>query len=232
MTQPTPLRTFGVMMRPTADLVAFAAIVTASACVDGVRRPAFFDECYALALVFQIFSASTAFRDRAIRGHFDPVLTRRPRLLIALAHLVVSAAPGAVVWLVVTGIDVGLVQRVPPTGVQPAAVAAFLCVSIVAWVLGLALPRYGGGILWLTLIVVLAGSGWITAVRTAGIQPSSWLQRLEVVAAFLVAPMTLLAEPVRPPAATIALVFLAALLFAAAGVAYVTRFDAVLKEPS
>lgn len=221
---------FAAIMRPSADLVGFAATVCGCAVFDALQRPRLFDECYALALIFQMFAASTGFRDRAVRGHFDPLLTRHSRASIAIAHLAVSAGAGALVWVAVTVVDAILVHRLPPTGVTASAAASFACVSLVAWAGGLSLPRYGAGIIWLTALVMFAGSGYATAVRSGLANDPMWAHRLEHAAGAFVAPMLLFAGSSPSPAFDLVLVLLAATAVAVGGALYVMRFEASLKE--
>jgi hypothetical protein len=232
MTRAAPVRVLAAIMRPPADLVGFAVAVVGCAVFDALRRPRFFDECYGLALVFQMFSASTGFRERAVRGHFDPLLARHPRRSVAIAHLFVSAAFGAVVWAGVTMVDAVLVHGVVPTGIRAPAVSTFVCVSLIAWTAGLGLPRYGAGVIWLTEIVIVAGSGYASILRTAIADDPLWAHRLWHLAGVVGVPMLLLGG--SPPASPLvdALVVLAAAFVAIGGILYVTRFDAVLEEVS
>ena len=230
MSRATPLRFLAVAMRPSADLLGFALVVITCAALDAIRRPRFFDECYALALVFQMFSASTGFRERAVRGHFDPLLTRCSRRSLALAHLTVSSWCGALVWMSVTAVDVVIAGRTSPGGLHASALAAFVCVSLVAWAVGLLLPRYGAGIVWLTAIVALAGSGHAAAIRSGVLDDPAWTHRVQQVACLLVAPMLLFAGPAPTSPLVLLIVLMAATGAAIGGVVYVVRFDAVLQE--
>jgi hypothetical protein len=223
---------FALIMQPSRDLQIFSLIVIVCAVFDAVRRPASFDECYALTLVFQMFAASTSFRDRATRGHFDPILVCQSRCSIAGAHLAVSAAPGTVLWTVVTVMDAAVVRHFPPTGVQPAGLVAFATVSLVSWSLNLALPRYVGGVAWLMTIVVFAGSGYANVVRRALVAQPAWDRALESAAGCLVAPMLLFADRVSPGALALGVVSGAAVAAALCGMQYVVRFDAQLKDLS
>jgi hypothetical protein len=229
MTRNQSWRLLALILRPSADLAAFALIVCAVALWDSVYRPRFFDECYALALVFQMFAACTGFRDRAVRGHFDILLTRSHRLEVAGGHLAMSAMAGVLVWLFVTATDAVILQRLP-TGAAIPGVAAFICVSLIGWGGGLALPRYGAGVLWLLLVVVVGGSGYASRVRTNAFSGSPTEKAVARTIGFLAAPMLLVSDAVPPSAALVAVIVLGAVAGAAGGFAYVARFDARLQE--
>jgi hypothetical protein len=231
MKRVTPLRAFIVIMHPSLDLVVFALVVIGCAALDAAHRPSLFDECYALALVFQMFSASTGFGERAARGHFDTVLTGHPRRAVAAAHLAISTVPGVLVWVGVGAID-GLARHRLPVGFNAQALAAFACVSLLAWAVGLALPRYGAGIAWLTLIIVLAGSGYASVTARMVTADGPWLRQLERTAGYLAVPMLLIAGPAPPPALITMLVALAGAVIASCGILFIDRFDGELKDLS
>jgi len=222
-------RVLAWILRPSLDLVAFAILACGVALWDAIYRPRFFDECYALALVFQMFAASTAFRERAVRGHFDLLLTRTPRALVASAHLAVSIAPGVLVWTLVLALDGAAVHRIP-TGLRAPPLVALMCVSLIAWSAGLVLPRYGAGLLWLSSIVIIAGSGYAGRVRTDAFAGSSEYRFVARGVGFLGAPMLLVADPIAPSVLIVAMLAACAAAAAACGVAYVIAFDAALQE--
>jgi hypothetical protein len=231
MRRVTPLQAFVVIMRPSVDLMVFALAVIGCAWLDAVWRPRLFDECYGLALIFQMFSASTGFRERTARGHFDTVLTSHSRRAIAAAHLAVSTTPGVVVWVGVIATDT-LVRHNVPLGIQASALTAFVCVSLIAWAVGLAMPRYAAGIAWLTLIIVLVGSGYvIAAVREAPLE-GAWLRQIERVAGYLSVPMLLVGGPAPPSALLLSLVLVLAAAIASCAVLNIHRFDAELRDVS
>jgi hypothetical protein len=222
-------RVLAWILRPSLDLVAFAILACSVAVWDALYRPRFFDECYALALVFQMFAASTAFRERAVRGHFDLLLTRAPRALVAAAHLAVSIAPGLLVWMVVVAADGAGLHRVP-TGLRAPPLVALSCVSLIAWAAGLVLPRYGAGLLWLATIVIIAGSGYAGRVRTDSFAGRAEVRFLARGVGFLAAPMLLVADPIAPSVVIVAMLAACAAAAAACGAAYVIAFDAALQE--
>ncbi|HTK29467.1 MAG TPA: hypothetical protein VL309_07945 [Vicinamibacterales bacterium] len=228
----TALRALSLVVRPSRELAAFALVVAGCAVFDALRRPQLFGECYALALLFQMFSASTGFREPARRGHFDAMLVSAPRVALAWAHLGISIAAGVAVWLGTSAIDAALVRHGPRPGLQAPALVGLVVVSLVAWTIGLALPRYAGGALWLAAIVVVAGSGYTSFIKSALFGPYTLGGTLEQTAGLLVVPMLLAGPPHPPPLVVQGLALAAAGACAWLGVQYIRRFDARLEASS
>lgn len=215
------------ILKPTTDLVAFSAIVCGVAAWDAAYRPRFFDEGYALALIFQMFCASSGFRERAVRGHFDPLLTRAHRANLAAAHFAASTSPGVLLWLAVALIDAIAFRRLP-AGTSPGALAALCCVSAIAWSAGLALPRYGAAILWLAVGVTIAGSGLAGRIHAGSLSSDPLTEWIGRTLGFFGAPVLLVGTPASW--ITLASVLAGTVLAACAGAIYVVRFDAALQE--
>src|SRR4051812_10375096 len=96
---PSPLRYFWTVCRPPTSAFAWAALLLAWAVSVAWYRPRDFEEILGLALVGQALAASTGYRDRLARGHFDPLLAgRRSRFDVALAHAALSIVPGVLFW--------------------------------------------------------------------------------------------------------------------------------------
>ena len=77
MNGPSPLRCFWTICRPPAAAWLAAASLFAWGAHVAAKRPKDFHEIVALAMLGQMLAASTGFRDRLVRGHFDPVLAGR-----------------------------------------------------------------------------------------------------------------------------------------------------------
>ena len=75
----SPLRFFWVILRPRrATMAALLTVLVyatylASMSADG------FDQALSLILLTQLIVASTGYRDRLVRGHFDAILAGRRR---------------------------------------------------------------------------------------------------------------------------------------------------------
>ena len=111
----------------------------------------------AAALMLQMFAASTGFCSPASRGHFDPLLTSgRSRPALAGAHLLASALPGLVAWIVLAVIEVALAPASWPVALRPRPLLALALVSTITWALTLRLPRFSGGVLWMGLLFAAA----------------------------------------------------------------------------
>src|SRR5262249_12838427 len=131
----------------------------------GWSNPRDVEQHPALVLVLQMFVAATGYRVPARRGHFDPLLTAAShRRRVAQWHWLWSMAPGLVAWLAVAFIMV-VVQRAWPTPLELRAIVAFFFVSTAAWAISLPLVEHGSGVLWLIVLIVLAGTGRIFQLR-------------------------------------------------------------------
>jgi hypothetical protein len=234
MSGPSPLRYLAVVLKPRREvLIAFAAL-TALTVWLGATNPADMEQTIAYALLFQMFAAATGYRDVAVRGHLDPILTigwRRSK--VAAAHWLVSMRPGCVAWFVMTAIVWIARPHEMPRSATAAGLVAFVYVSSVVWALTLPFPRYVTGVIWLLLIVLLAGSGHIESFRheyVAGAE--AWSDTFVRTAAVLVVPVLLIARPDAADAALSLLVLLAAAIAVIGGAAYISGSDVPLQNPS
>ena len=99
MSRLSAFRFFEAVSPPPATLtVVFAMLAVAGAVLEGVDRGSS-DWVLASIAVIQLFAVSTGFTRHATRGYYDPVLIGTRRARIALAHFVISGAPGALAWL-------------------------------------------------------------------------------------------------------------------------------------
>ncbi len=182
----------------------------------------------ASVLLLQMFASSTGFAAAANRGHYDAVLVGPlSRVRIALAHWLVSAAPGACAWLVLAAVEFLLSGRRMPDALAPHGIVALLLVSAVAWTFTLPLPRLSGGAAWVLLLLMVAVTreDAIPAARAIVSAPAEQMPGIvESVRAFTVCPFLLLT---RGPAARRLVVLIVEACFAlgalAGGIAYVAR---------
>jgi hypothetical protein len=233
-TSPTPVRFFWFVLR-SGPTVAAAALLTAAASVYLLRSSADrFDEAAPLALVVQMFAASTGFRDPAGRGHFDPILSgRRDRLAIACAHGVVSNACGAAMWIVLGLADFMFRPQGRPIACAPASLAAFLYVSSLCWAATLRFGRYSAGTMWCVTLFALSATPAIRSLsRWYVTSPQTWLDTIRSLAAALVCPPFLVGRPDAASPLNSCLVLLTALAAAVAGVRTIEHFDCALREPA
>src|SRR3954470_12890894 len=109
-----------------------------------------------MLLFAQMFLASSGFVVTARRGQFDPTLIHGANRVSALAaHWCASVAPGAIAWLVLAGVAAVLGSAGSVSARRGPRLAAFIIVSVIAWICGFALPRGAGGALWMGSLAVL-----------------------------------------------------------------------------
>jgi len=233
MNQPSPFRFFSVILRPSratmAALLAVLAYATylASMSADG------FDQALLLILLTQLLVASTGYRDRLVRGHFDAILAgRRRREPIALAHAVLSIVPGLLLWLAFGAVQ-HLVTSRPSIAMTPGGLVTFIYASVVVWAVSLGLGKNTGGVIWVFVAFVLAGAGKVHVLREAfGTSSASLMVTARAIAAALAFPPVMLGNDgyVEPP--VLVSVCIAALVVLVSGVWMIVRFDAPLKDPA
>ncbi len=118
-------------------------------------------------LLLHVFAVSSGFTVPARRGHFDLLLTAgMPRVVIAITHWLVSAAPGVAAWLTLGVVELIVKQGSPTSAFSTGTIAAVLMISTFGWALTVSLPRLTGGVVWLvTLFVALTISAqWRAAL--------------------------------------------------------------------
>jgi len=229
----TPLRYFWSVARPPASAFAAAATLFGYATFVAVNAPKDSEEILGLTLVGQALAASTGYRDRLIRGHFDPILAgRRSRITIALAHATLSIVPGLVFWFAV-----GLLERL--THVRHALafaagpLSALLYVSVVVWAVSLVLGRNTGGVLWMAGLFVLAAAQRIHLLSEAyGTSSADIAVSLKAARAAIVWPGLLFTNGGHVELPVLVLVLLATVGVFAGGIAVILALDASLKDPS
>ena len=236
-----PLRFFWATSRPGYAAVSAAALLVSGAAWSALRDPDDFDQFVLLALSFQMFSASSGYRQQALRGHFDPILTAgSSRIACALAHFAVSIAPGLAVWLVIAALAWAFQPgRAPGLGApalgmtSASALVAALYASTLCWTVSLPLRRYAGGVLWLALIFALAAGHQLHSLRESFLMSSGgWWDTFALTGAALVAPVYLIANPQVAGVASLGLVLSVTAAAWIAGACFIARLSGVLEDRS
>lgn len=187
-----PLRFFRVVDAPPVWMRVATMTVVAYSVVVVWMDPQGSDSALAALLLWQMLSASRGFAKPAAAGHFDPVLIREGRLVIAGAHLVHAAAPMLAAWLLVAAIEFAVGGSLP-RAIEPGRLAALLFVSAAVWALSLGAAPMVTGALW---VAGLAG----LAVTPLGLQaysalferPEGIAQQLHAVALAMVCPFLMI----------------------------------------
>ena len=233
MTAPSSMRFCMTVVRPSSWMMVTAASIVVAATALCWTTPDGADQSAGLVLLYQIFAASTGYRDRAIRGHFDSLLgMMRDRRSLAYAHFCASVAPGAALWLVI-----GILGLVSSRGHhQPAAltlpgVAALAIASAVGWCFSLQFGRYTGGACWMLALLSLASVHRLQALRDVLLDPGgSWTSIVARGGAASVCPLFLLAgPPVGAPVLAVVTALAAGIVLA--GVRVVDGMDVPLEDP-
>jgi hypothetical protein len=232
MTSPSALRFLWEVLRPTRALVAVLAVVLALAVYTASTGDEGFDNALLLVLVAQLLAASTGYRDRLVRGHFDGLLAGRQRRAgVAFAHAGLSMLPGFALWFAfgAAGIAIGG----PSFAFTSGGMLAVADASVIAWLVSLWLGKHTGGVLWIVGLFLLAAGGKVHELRFAYSTVSvDWVTRLKSAGAAVIVPPVMYANGgyVDPPVRV--LVGCAIVAAFAAGVATIARLDAPLRDPS
>ncbi|HMD34701.1 MAG TPA: hypothetical protein VKH42_07030 [Vicinamibacterales bacterium] len=229
----TPLRYFWTAARPPASAFVAAALLFAYATFQAVNSPKAFEEILGLTLVGQALAASTGYRDRLIRGHFDPILAgRQSRLGVAVAHATLSIVPGLLFWFVI-----GLLERSihirHPLAFAAGPLVALLYVSVAVWTVSLVLGRNTGGVLWMAGLFMLAAAQRIHLLSEAyGTSSADLAVSLRAARAALIWPALLFTNGGYVELPVLIMVLLGAVATFTAGVGIILRLDAPLEGPS
>jgi hypothetical protein len=187
------------------------------------------DSSLGIVLMVQLFLVSTAYSARAFAGHFDMVMVAgASRSRAALAHWIVSVAPGAFAWLALAVVGLVLGSEAAVSALVGRRLVAFLIVSSVGWVAGYRLPRGAAGVLWMTVLVAVLLQHNLRALSMSLDQGAhTWLRTTAIV---LVCPFLLIGD--KPPVAALPLIGAVSLSMAALfGAVFATeRLDVVLRE--
>jgi hypothetical protein len=232
MRHPTPTAYFWTVLRPAAAMTGAAAAVAIAGIAQVWTDPRGFDEIVALALLCQMFMASSGYQERAVRGHFDPILVGSPdRAAIARAHWLASTAPGLPMWVIAAAVDVIARPGHWPTALTPAGIVAFLYVSTVCWAGTIRFGRYVAGTVWFAAMFAVGVSHEIYALRAWYLLgDGTWIRSLSATGAVLVFPVFLVITPALADWRVLGLVLGAALVIGAGGIWEVLRVDAALAE--
>lgn len=230
MTTVSPLAFFRSVLRPIRTFMATTIVVLGCAAWMAWADPGHVDQVASLALLSQMFAAATGCRERARRGHFDPVLIAgNSRRLVAAAHGAVSVCPGSVVWILLAVAEWRIHPGIRPTTMSAAGIAAFLWVSATAWALALPLTRYASGIAWLGMLFAIVAASWAEPLREI-FQATGhrWTDSLGRTGAALVNPFLLLVHPEVPNLWSLLLIALSAAGVTMIGAAFFASLDSPL----
>jgi hypothetical protein len=233
MNQPSALRFFWVILRPGRGTMAALLTVLAYATYLASTSADGFDQALSLILLTQLLVASTGYRDRLVRGHFDAILAGRLRREpVALAHAVLSMVPGFVWWLLFGAVQQFVTSR-RSIAMMPGGLVTFAYASVVVWAVSLRLGRNSGGVLWVFVAFLLAGVGKVHVLREAyGTSSASLMVTARSIAAALAFPLVMLGNDGYMEPSVLLGVSTAAVLVLVSGIWMIVRFDAPLKDPA
>jgi len=232
MTRRMNVPVLAMLLRPSPAIVVMMIVLIAWAGYLTVIAPDDLRGPYIVLMLCQAFAASTGYAIRARRGHFDQVLAgRRSRVRFALTHVSVSTLIGAACWLIISMLDaIGAGGRWP-LGLTPRALGSFVYLSSLAWASSVPFSRYSAGVLWLILAIALAASGRLLALRNSyALAADTWTGVWQAAGPALVFPPIVVGEPSGPPNIVIVLLFMAAAVAVAAGVAFISVYDLALED--
>jgi hypothetical protein len=125
-----------------ATCACVALIGTGAITLDPAAAP----RTLAPILVLQLFAVSTGFAGYARRGYYDLLITGGvSRVTVAWAQWMMSALPGALVWLGLAVVEAITRWRAPDL-LSPGPAAAMWMASTVPWACTVALPRFSAAI--------------------------------------------------------------------------------------
>jgi hypothetical protein len=226
-----PFRFFVVVLRPSPVALALAAATIAFGAYLAWTSPAGFDQVLGIALFLQLFGASTGYRDRLRRGHFDSLLASRSgRASVALAHWSGSVALGLIVSVVLGALDLARGARWP-VAFSPAFLVVILYVSTIAWTVSLVVGRYGGAVAWLLTLFALAATGRLQTLRTIfSAAPETASSLISSAIGGLICPIFLMIDPLSASPVLLAVVLAATISGGLLGAVLIARFNGTLAE--
>jgi len=223
------LRFFGVSRLHPRHSAVLLTVCVAFGIWTMSYDPRELDGSLGLVLIVQLFLVSTGFTSRAFAGHFDRLMVAGARRrAAALAHWVVSIAPGVIAWLALTAAGLLLGSPAAISALVGQRAVALLIVSSLAWVAGYRLPRGSAGVLWLTLLVAILLQHNLRALSMSLDQGQhGWLWDSVMV---VVCPFLLIGDRPIVPAVPLAAASVFSLVTLAAVLAATDRLDVVLRE--
>jgi hypothetical protein len=227
----SPIRYFAEVSPPAAPLVAVLGILAAGAPVLEIVDRGSSDWILASIGLVQLFASSTGFVRHATRGYYDPILLAAPhRRPVALAHFLVSSAPGAGAWIAAGAAQAIAARTATVPAFRPAGWVGLLLVSSIPWAASIRVPRFVAGALWLTLTASLAISGKLLVPLALLHSQPGWAGQhpIRALALGLAFPVVL-PSFVWPPAVLTGFAFVA-IAALAAGVETVARAEFPLAE--
>lgn len=230
--KPSALCVFYTVIGPSGVMVAIAASLLTFAVYLAEVDPAGLEQTVGIALFLQLFAASTGYRDRLRRGHFDPLIVGHSNAWsIGLAHWLVSAAPGFVVWVMLGAIDLAARPGQTAAPFTLAGISTFLYASTIVWAVSLPFQRYAAAMLWLIVLFALAATQQLQTLRvTFTPMPETWIDVLRSTAAGLVFPVFLMLDPAVLSLRIVSLMLGTTVCVWIAGVSMIRRFEAALVQ--
>ena len=178
-----PVPSLMVVTLLVVTIVAVAAVAIDRSLVTGMLNA---------VLAVQVFAVSSGFVGHARRGHYDLLLTRGDdRVVVALVHWALSAAPGLASWLSVVATEALTSLGHGGVGVASGSIVAVVVASTAPWAFTAFLPRFAAAIGWL-------------AVFAVGVAVQSWLH-VPLPVVNLVYPLAMVGVDVRAHAVAAAL---------------------------
>ncbi len=189
------------------------------------------EDALGMLLLWQMLCASRGYAGHARAGHFDPVLIRRPRATIALAHALLAIAPVSIAWAIA-----GVLQLARgddgALAFEHGRLAAFIFVGCVAWALSLPAPRLIVGSLWVATI--LAAATTRVGLEQYGdllARPAGAMQFAHALAVAMVCPFVMLGSRMPQRVEVSVALLLLAVAAIAAGTLFIARRQYAL-EPA
>jgi hypothetical protein len=175
-----------VSVVPRFFLAAFAvAIAAAAARLTSNSMDAI--ESLTPVLLLQLFVASSGFQSPARRGHFDLLLTSgAPRWQIALAHCLVSTAPGILSWMCIGLLELAASHGARSASFTAGTCAAFVGSSMVTWGAAVYSSRTTAAVAWLLVVTIPPVAHVVSPLRLLG-DVASGSDRWLIVMAFVAA---------------------------------------------
>ena len=228
------IRFMALLLRPSRSCAAMAVAVVGLGAYLLETDPQHIDQALILGLFFQMFMASTGYRQSLSRGHFDSLLVEdRGAWTLAAAHFLASAWPGFLVWLALAALTSAARQTFPPAELTRAGLAVWLYVSAASWAVALITVRFAGGIVWLAGLFWAASTHYLGSLRELfHTTPDGWTSLLYAWIAAWICPLFPLVDARQVSGSVVGGVAGAALASIVVGVVVINRCDTALREPA